>query len=272
MPFYESDGLKLHYIDLGQGEPLILLHGFGQDSTAWVDPQDSYARFFRVLVADLRGCGQSDVPEPGYTATDLAGDVINLMDHLGLERAHFGGFSLGGAVGLKLAIAHPDRLASLSLYSTWEGGNCPHMRRWIEIRSRIMAADDPDPVVNLGTRIVSFFSPEFVNANEDRVQAFIARSMDNPHPITPKGIEGHASACLTHDVIGRLDRITTPTLITVGSMDRSTLPSQSRYLHEHIAGSELIFIDGAGHFTPYQSPGEFVTISLGFLLKHQMGN
>jgi pimeloyl-ACP methyl ester carboxylesterase len=55
----------------------------------------------------------------------------------------------------------------------------------------------------------------------------------------------------------------------MGSMDRSTLPSQARYLHEQIAGSELIFIDGAGHFTPFQCPEEFVSISLGFLLKHQ---
>ena len=170
---------------------------------------------------------------------------------------------------MEFGISHPERLSSLSLYSTWEGGPCAHMKRWIDVRSRLIAANDP--VTNVGTRIVSFFSPEFVNANEDRIEIFIQRARDDPHPTTPKGIEGHAQACMSHDVRGRLERIRTPTLITCGSMDRSTLPSQSRYLHEHIKDSELIFIDGDGHFTPFSSTAEFLSISLGFLLKHTGG-
>ena len=267
MPCYKSGNLTLHYEDHGAGEPLILLHGFAQDGSAWVDPLPSYARFFRVVVPDMRGCGRSGASAAGYTPSDVAGDVIALMDHLGVSSTHFGGFSLGGAVGLELAIAHSDRLLSLSLHSTWEGGPCPSMRRWIEVRRRIVTANDP--VVNMGTRIVSFFSPEFANAHEDRVEEFVRRSSTNPYPISPEGVAGHAEACLKHDVRGRIDRITVPTLITVGSMDRSTLPSQARYLHEGIKDSELVIIDGCGHFTPFQSPGEFVSISLGFLIKHQ---
>jgi pimeloyl-ACP methyl ester carboxylesterase len=267
MPYYTSNGLKLHYEEHGHGTPLILAHGFAQDSTAWVDPLPVYARHFRVLALDLRGCGRSAIPEPGYSPKDLAGDVLALMDQLGLAKAHFSGFSLGGAVGQELGIAQSGRFHSLSLHSTWEGGPCPHMRRWIDVRTRAIATNDP--VLNYGTRVVSFFSPEFVNAHEDRVDAFIARSLSNPHPLTPMGAQGHARAVLLHDARGRLHNITAPTLLTMGSMDRSTLPSQARYLHEQIAGSELIFIDGAGHFTPFQCPEEFVSISLGFLLKHQ---
>lgn len=267
MPSYKSGKLALHYEEHGTGEPLILLHGFAQDGSAWIDPLPSYARFFRVIVMDMRGCGRSAVPEPGYTPKDVAADAIALMDHLGIASAHFSGFSLGGAAGLELGIEHSNRLISLSLHSTWEGGPCPSMRRWIDVRRRIVVANDP--VVNVGTRIVSFFSPEFANAHEDRIEEFIRRSSANPHPISPNGVAGHAEACLKHDVRGRLDRITAPTLITVGSMDRSTLPSQSHYLHEHIKDSELVLIDGCGHFTPFQSPGEFVSISLGFLIKHK---
>ncbi|MEC9453498.1 MAG: alpha/beta hydrolase [Alphaproteobacteria bacterium] len=269
MPHFTSDGLKLFYEDQGSGEPLVLVHGFGQDSSAWVDVADSYARFFRVINVDLRGGGQSEVPDQSYTAQDLATDIVNLADVLDVERIHFCGFSLGGAIGMEFAIRYPERLASLSLHSTWEGGPCPSMKRWIEVRSRLIAANDP--VTNIGTRIVSFFSPEFVNANEDRIELFIQRARDNPYPMTPDGIKGHAEACLTHDVRGRLDAIRTPTLITCGSMDRSTLPSQSRYLHENIADSELIFIDGDGHFTPFSSTAEYLSISLGFLMKHTGG-
>src|SRR5262245_20494694 len=259
MPYYTSDGLKLHYEDHGQGTPLILVHGFAQDSTAWVDPLPHYARYFRVLVPDLRGCGRSAVPEPGYSPRDLAGDVLALMNQLGLAKTHFGGFSLGGAIGQELGIAHSGRFHSLSLHSTWEGGPCPHMQRWMDVRTRAIATNDP--VLNYGTRVVSFFSPEFVNAHEDRIEAFIKRSISNPHPLTLKGAQGHAKAVLLHDTRGRLSNIAVPTLITVGSMDRATLPSQSRYLHENIKDSELVFIDGGGHFTPYQCPGEFVSVS-----------
>lgn len=110
---------------------------------------------------------------------------------------------------MEFAIAHPDRLLSLSLHSTWEASEpYPHFRRWIEIRRRIIAQNDP--VVNVGTRLVSFFSPEFINTREDRVELFIRRARENPYPITPKGIDGHAEACLRHDVRDRLQAIRIP--------------------------------------------------------------
>jgi 3-oxoadipate enol-lactonase len=266
MPSFQSSGLKLHYEDQGKGVPLILVPGFGMDTSAWVDQLEAYTPRFRTIRLDLRGGGQSEVPEPGYGPKDLAQDVIALAAHLKLDKFHYGGFSLGGAVGLELALARPDLLQTLSLHSSWEGDTPLHMRRWIEIRRRIIAANDP--VVNIGTRIVSFFSNDFVNEHEDLVDAYIARAKENPHPMTEKGITGHAQACLLHDAGDRIDRIKVPTLITVGTQDRSTPPGLSRTMHKKIKGSELIMIDGAGHCTMYESKKEFNTISVGFLTKH----
>src|SRR5207237_9713199 len=118
-------------------------------------------------------------------------------------------------------------------------------------------------------RIVRCFSRACANAHEHRMDDFIGRAATNPHPATPKGAAGHAQACWHHNVRDRLGEIRVPTLITCGTLDRATLPSHSRYLHDHIPNSELIFIDEGGHFTPFQSPGEFVSISLGFLVKHR---
>jgi pimeloyl-ACP methyl ester carboxylesterase len=267
LPRFASNGLNLYYEEHGKGEPLVLMAGFGQDPSAWAEQVDIFARYFRVILLDLRGAGPSDVPEAAFTPRDLADDVVNLMNLLGLERIHFGGFSLGGAVGMEFAIAHPEKLASLSLHSTWEATEpYPHFAQWIEIRQRIIAANDP--VVNVGTRLVSFFSPEFVNERQDRIKLFIERARNNPTPITPKGIAAQGQACISHDVRGRLDRIRVPTLITVGTKDRTTLPASSEYLHRHIAGSEYVVINGAGHCTMFQAPEEFASISLGFLLKH----
>jgi pimeloyl-ACP methyl ester carboxylesterase len=269
MPYYRSNGLQLHYEEYGEGEPLILQHGFGQDGSAWVDAIPTYARFFRVLAVDMRGCGRSEADEPGYSVADLAGDAVALMDHLAIGKAHYAGFSLGGALALELAIAHSDRLRSLSLHSTWQGGPCPHMSRWVTMRHRIIATNDP--AVIDGTRLLNFFSPEFVDAHEDRVDEFFRRAADNPYPISVRAVDGHVGASLRHDVRGRLERIAVPTLITVGSLDRTTLPSQARYLHDHIRGSELVIFDGSGHCTKFQCVDEFITVSLGFLIKHQGG-
>lgn len=268
MPHIVCDGLKIYYEAHGAGEPLVLVAGFGMDVSAWAEQLPHYARYFRVFLLELRGVGGSDVPEPGYTPFDLARDVLALCEEENLGRIHFGGFSLGGAVGLEFAAAHPGRTLSLSLHSAWEASApYPHLANWIEVRQRIIAANDP--VVNVGTRIVSFFSPEFINRRQDRVQAFIERARKNPRPITPKGIEGHAQALLAHDARARLKDIACPTLITVGSHDRTTLPASSRFLHEQIAGSELVLIDGAGHCTMYEAPEEFASVSLGFLMKHR---
>ncbi len=265
--FVNSGGLRLYYEEHGRGEPLVLMAGFGMDPSAWSEQIDLYARFFRTVLIDLRGAGRSDVPEPGYTVKDLAGDVVDLVGHLDLGRIHFGGFSLGGAVGLELALARPRLLRSLAVHSAWEASEpYAHFHNWVEVRRRIITENDP--VVNFGTRIVSFFSPQFINNRQDRIAEYRRGSLANPNPISAKGIEGHAQACFSHDVRGRLDRIRTPTLITIGGMDRTNLPCSSRYLHEQIKDSELVLIDGAGHNTMFECPQEFATISLGFLLKH----
>jgi len=267
MPFITSDGVRTYYEEHGSGEPLVLVAGFGMTISAWSEQLDAFARHFRVILLELRGAGPSEVPEPGYTNKDLAQDVVVLMDSLQLKRAHFGGFSLGGGVGMELAIAHPDRVATLALHSSWDDTDqYPHMINWINVRRRIIAENDP--VVNVGTRIVSFFSPDFINRRQDRVRDYIERAKSNPHPMTPKGIAGHEHALMAQKVRGRLDGIRCPTLITVGSADRSTLPSASRYLRDNIQDSELILIDGAGHCTMFEAASEFTTIYLGFLLKH----
>ena len=122
MPNYSSNGLELHFDRQGEGTPLILLHGFGQHGGSWAPLVPAYARFFDVFLPDMRGCGRSQAAEPGFTVAEMAGDIVALMDCIGIDRAHVAGWSQGGTVAIELGLGHADRLVSLSLHSAYAGG------------------------------------------------------------------------------------------------------------------------------------------------------
>jgi pimeloyl-ACP methyl ester carboxylesterase len=267
MPYFASKGLKLYFEQQGEGMPLILLHGFGQHGGSWAPLVPAYSRYFNVVVPDMRGCGRSEAAEPGFTAAEMAEDVMALMDHTGIARTHVAGWSQGGTVALELGLGHSDRLVSLSLHSTYAGGRERYQANWIDMRRRIIASGDRE--LDLNTRIIGFFTPEFINARPDRIETFRQMEMNNPYPPTPKGMAGQIAAAEKFEARDRLSSIVTPTLVTVGSADRTTLPAQSRLMHAAIKGAEFWLFDGAGHLPQFQFPDEFISISLGFMLKHQ---
>ena len=115
---FDSSGVDLYYTVSGSGEPVVLLHGFAvQSDLNWRLPgvTRALARDFQVIALDLRGHGRSGKPyEPEQYGLEMAKDVVRLLDHLGIERAHVVGYSLGGFIALKLAMLHPERIISLS--------------------------------------------------------------------------------------------------------------------------------------------------------------
>lgn len=100
MPFATaSDGIRLYYEEIGQGEPLLLINGQGGDHTGWDGVRDDFAGRYHVIVFDHRGTGQSDKPtEPPYSTRGFAQDVISILDHLNIPRAHAYGISMGGRI------------------------------------------------------------------------------------------------------------------------------------------------------------------------------
>jgi pimeloyl-ACP methyl ester carboxylesterase len=116
--FTASDGVKLHYLELGQGSPVILIHGYGGDARyRWFDSgvAQHLARNHRVLALDCRGHGKSDKPrDPNAYGPRMAGDVVALMDHLGIARAHVHGYSMGGGIVTELLDRQPDRIVTAS--------------------------------------------------------------------------------------------------------------------------------------------------------------
>lgn len=110
MPYDES--LGIFYTDEGQGAPVVLVHGFACGHRVW-EEQLPLAEEFRLIAYDARGCGASAAPPAGYDYPDLSGELLDLMDLLGIERAHLVGHSRGGGVVMETALQHPERVASL---------------------------------------------------------------------------------------------------------------------------------------------------------------
>ena len=117
---FDSDGINIRYFSEGQGEALVLIHGFsGSAETAWIRPGVFDALVgagFHVIALDNRGHGGSDKPhDPASYGVNMAEDVRRLLDHLGLERAHVVGYSMGGKIANTFRSRHPQRLITLTL-------------------------------------------------------------------------------------------------------------------------------------------------------------
>lgn len=124
--FFDSNGIKIFYLDEGQGETVVLLHGFGGSSDIWAGTPvaDALAKKYRVVAPDLRGHGRSEKPrDPKLYGGELAADVLRLLDHLKVEKAHVVGYSMGAAVAGKLLVTHPERLLGVTF-----GGGGPLFR------------------------------------------------------------------------------------------------------------------------------------------------
>jgi pimeloyl-ACP methyl ester carboxylesterase len=122
--FFDSQGVKIRYIDVGQGEPVVLIHGFSSDlDQSWGNPGtiDRLAADFRVVALDVRGHGKSDKPhDTASYGLPVVEDVTRLLDHLHIAKAHIVGYSMGGAITGKFIALHPDRTISAVF-----GGSAP---------------------------------------------------------------------------------------------------------------------------------------------------
>ncbi len=130
---FDSNGVKIRYLVEGKGEPVVLVHGFAVNhQIQWVRPKvfEELAKDYQVITFDNRGHGQSDKPhDPKRYGKEMVEDVVRLLDHLKIEKAHVVGYSMGAFITLKLVTTHPDRILSATL-----GGAGRHVdgdERWL---------------------------------------------------------------------------------------------------------------------------------------------
>jgi len=269
MPFATINGIRTFFRCVGEGPPLLLIAGNGMDHTTFDEQLPLFARDFRCIVYDTRGVGQSDVPDDGYTIAEMAKDAIALLDALDVRQCHVAGYSLGGAIGLELALAAPERVASLSLYASYDRPD-PYLRLRYDLLIKILQEATPEIWALFSA--YSAFGEAYVNANEASVRDEIARrvarwAQDDPRAKT--GLIGHYRAILSHDVADRLTRIRVPTWIAVGTEDHVMPPHYAQRLHAAIADSQLQIFPGRPHRLLNFHAEPFTAQAHAFLLEHR---
>lgn len=256
MSFVQVNDLCIHYELAGNpGLPvLVLSHSLGASLDMW-KPQLSALAGFRVLRYDTRGHGQTSVPIGPYSAADLGGDVLGLLDELGIEQASFCGLSMGGIIGQWLGIHAPHRLHRLILTST--AAKIGSEETW---NARIAAISRDGVSSIIPVTLERWFTADF-RASAPETIADIATVLE----ATPA--TGYAACCAAirdADFRASVSSILVPTLVISGSEDPVTPPQDGHFLARSIAGAQYVELPAA-HLCSVELADDFNRALVGFL-------
>ena len=252
MPTVRTPTAELHYERSGSGEPLLMIQGMSGTHVAWGDPFLAPLREeFDVVAFDNRGIGLSAPIDGSFTIVEMAEDAAGLMDELGLESAHVVGISMGGMIAQELALAHPERLRSLTLGCTYCGGPGSQLmpQANVEILAAGMMSGDRDKAIRAGYEVN--LSPAF-RADESRYAAF--HEMATSVPAAKRTIELQAQAIFGHDTSTRLGEISSPTLIVHGTEDGVLPYPNGEMIASLMPAARFETLDGIGHMFWWEQP------------------
>ena len=265
-----ADGLTLSCYAMGNGNPILLLHGLGASKITWLPVLVPLAERHRVIVPDLPGHGESDKPRHEYTPRFYARIVRHLMDALGVERAAVVGNSLGGRIAIELALRSPRRVAALALLDPSVPGlrwryamgftrvfptkigaiPFPFRERWMEVMIRRLFAQ-PDRLPNEGYAAAA---AEFIRIYRNPV-ARMAFFSTLRHIVTERPDSFFAS----------LRRIKQPALIIFGDQDRLVPPRLGVRLAQHLPSSQFMVLPDVGHVPQFEATEETLALITAFL-------
>ncbi|UXI65838.1 alpha/beta fold hydrolase [Tahibacter amnicola] len=260
------DGGTLHVESVGTGSAVLLIHGGFGDRRMWDAQFTELASRYRVIRVDLRGFGASPTPTAAY---DPVGDIATVLDHLGVPKAHFVGNSMGGALAIDVALAHPDRVSSLTVVSSGPNGfplgeDRPRYAKEIasivavfeaattEGVDRAAALWEAHPMVSVA-RADRNVAPRLHAMLQDNRQIFLL-------PFWPDDDKR---------AVHRLEHIVTPTLLIVGDKDIELVQAAARFASARIPGARLVTMAGTDHLPQMEQPERFNQLLAEFLRTHE---
>ena len=255
MPHAEIGDVKIHYSETGEGEPMLLIMGFGMPGDAWLGSLP-FLQGFHAIYFDNRGTGRSDKPEGPYTLPQMADDAAGLLDHLKIERAHVYGVSMGGMIAEELVLRHPSKVRSLVLGCTMCGGAHARLGSQEVIDTLIEVVEGmgrTDPQTWVDRQLPLLFTRQWI-ADNPGVRDMLVMMAPLLPPTPPDTAHKAMAGMFGWSTYERLPQITAPTLIIHGDEDVIIPVENAFILKERIPGAQLHIVRGAGHGYPAQDP------------------
>jgi 3-oxoadipate enol-lactonase len=248
-----KSGSTLSYVDVGQGVPVILIHGLFLDHTAFEQQIKTFESQARIIVIDIHGHGESSVLNQPISLDEMAEDYFDLVGQLGIEQAIWGGVSLGGMTSLRIAIKHPVAVLGLLLLNTnaasgtgkkvpsFDGLNAPLTLRFLWntqfLKRQVLKA-------GLFGRTTLATQPDLQRIWIDKMKQISSISMKH-------SIEAVLSAS---SILEQLSSISVPTIVAGGSEDTALPMSASQEIQQRIRNSTLVEIERCGHSSSIEQP------------------
>lgn len=254
------DGTSICYMDQGQGEPIVLVHGYCGSSEYWEKVVPILSAKYRCIVPDLRGHGRSDAPMGAYTIEQMGDDILNLLDELNIPKATILGHSLGGYITLSFAQRYASRLDGFGLiHSTTYPDSDEGKEKRITAVSTIQNEGITAFVDNL---VPNLFAPDHVLSSPELVE----RAKEIGYRTPPQGASGSALAMRERpDRRDVLSATVLPVLLVAGKQDGVISPDRV-FTVDHLNITQATIAD-AGHMSMLETPEELADIIMSYLEK-----
>ena len=268
MPFADVTGVKLFYEETGEGAPLVFVHEFAGDHQSWHLQVRFFSRRYRTIAYNARGYPPSDVPEAAsaYSQERAADDILGILDHLKIRKAHVCGLSMGGYAVLHFGLRHPERALSLTVAGAGYGsvpGERERFRKDVEETARRFETDGMAGVAAFYTKgptRVQFMDKD-PRGWQEFYDQFVAQSARG-HALTMRGVQ--MSRPSIFELEAPMERLEVPTLIMTGDEDEPCL-EPAIVMKRKIRSSGLVVIPKAGHTINLEDPELFNRALLDFL-------
>jgi 3-oxoadipate enol-lactonase len=259
----QLENIRLNAIDEGEGPVLLILHGLGATHRNWEEQIDAFREDFRVVAPDLRGAGLSDCPPGPYTLEDMADDVAELCDRLGVEHAFVAAQSMGGMVAQALAVRRPELVDGLILVAT---------------TSQNLLGDQPpstlgpleQSVLDHGLGVLpdmvrdAVFPPSFQAAHADKVLHFERELVS----FDPDALIAAMRRTNEIDFTAELAELTVPALVVAGAHDQVFPMGEVEHLVGLLPDVQLVVMPDCGHQPHYEDPQGFNALMRDFIAAH----
>ncbi len=252
MTVKEIRGIKMGYDDMGEGIPLVLIHGHPFDRSMWREQTAAFGSKYRVITPDLRGYGESEISSDKTMLEEFARDIAALLDELKADGIILCGLSMGGQVLFEFYRLFPQRVRALVLADTFaQLDDAERKQARYEMAKHLLKEGMHDYAEEVLSKMIA---PQTIE-EQPEVKAHVLLMMRGT---SPKGaaaaLRGRAER---PDYTPLLLQINVPTLIIVGSRDEFTPVSDAEFMRDRIPDSKMAVIEGAGHIPNLENPIEF---------------